>query len=59
MHEGKHGILDGVDDIDDVFGTKENHDGDDKHTDDHTHGHEKEGKEKKPHTHGGCNCDKA
>ena len=22
MHEGKHGILDGVDDIDDIFGTK-------------------------------------
>ena len=32
MHEGKHGILDGVDDIDDVFGKK-------KHDHDHESGH--------------------
>jgi hypothetical protein len=26
MHEGKHGILDGVDDMDDVFGVKDDKD---------------------------------
>ena len=61
MHEGKHGILDGVDDIDDVFGTKDEHENDLEHNADHSHDHDhdKKGKkeEQKPHTHGkGCNC---
>ena len=39
MHEGKHGILDGVDDIDDVFGKKKEHDHDHEHGHNHDHGH--------------------
>ena len=37
MHEGKHGILDGVDDIDDVFGKKKKHDHDHEHAHHHDH----------------------
>ena len=68
MHEGKHGILDGVDDIDDIFGTKpkkkgkHDHDHDDNvdhdhdHNEDHDHDHEDDEKAKH-HGHGcGCNC---
>jgi len=29
MHEGKHGILDDVEDVDDIFGTEEDCDCDD------------------------------
>lgn len=55
MHEGKHGILDGVDDIDDVFGTNEEHkDEKGEHADEHAKKHE----HGKPHKHGGCNCDR-
>lgn len=44
MHEGKHGILDGVDDIDSLFGVEEEHEHADghEHVDEHEHadGHE-------------------
>ena len=56
MHEGKHGILDGVDDIDDVFGTKEEHAHKEEHGHEDKHDKKKED-EHKPHSHGcGCNC---
>jgi hypothetical protein len=66
MHEGKHGILDGVDDMDDIFGTKDEHEteaGHD-HAPGHTHDHaqDEKGKQdqkkdsKTPHS-SGCGCD--
>ena len=60
MHEGKHGILDGVDDIDDIFGTKDEHEAEPCHEAGHEAGHDHEDKDKKektePHSHGcGCN----
>lgn len=55
MHEGKHGILDGVDDIDDIFGTKEKTDEKAEH--EHEHKDDKKKKDGHPHSSGcGCNC---
>lgn len=54
MHEGKHGILDGVDDIDDVFGKHEEHKDD---CDCHEKDNDKKHTHEKPHKRGGCNCD--
>lgn len=51
MHEGKHGILDGVEDMDSLFGNEDEHDHE--HDHDHEHGDHKhdhshdEGKKKK------------
>lgn len=42
MHEGKHGILDDVDDMDDIFGTDEEEEEGgqkDKHKHKHKHNH--------------------
>ena len=64
MHEGKHGILDGVDDIDDLFGKKKkdektnntvkDHDcEEDVLNHEHKHDHNDLGK-----TNNGCGCSK-
>ncbi len=39
MHEGKHGILDGEKDMDEIFGKKKEHDHDHDHKHDHDHEH--------------------
>lgn len=41
MHEGKHGILDDVDDMDALYGKdKHDHDHDSEHDNDHEHNHD-------------------
>jgi len=68
MHEGKHGILDGVDDIDDIFGInpeekEHEHDIDEHNQEEKEHEHDvdehnqEEHEHDKNHKHGhGCNC---
>lgn len=51
MHEGKHGILDDVEDMDDVFGTKEDSDGVCEHCKAHKHDNDDDNKHDHDHDH--------